>query len=309
MRARNVGSPALEEEIALRLTVLNLLIPAALLAACATPPRWPTEGPAIVPLTSTRPPFLAATCNAPDGTIVPLTLLFDTGAEELALAPGVMKRLGLATAWFPRLNYVQGLAREQGGVGRQLAFDRRLPSIELASGLRLEDLRAIPIAMAAPRDGAIGPSSFPGRAVVIDPAHGQLVFVPRTEADALASEEGARALPAVRRGNLLAVPVSLGGAEPVLMTLDTGAGDSFVTPDLVPQAPGGEYVTLEATIGVLSLGPRSFRVERGAPFLSLGADLLASLGRPILFDLEGERVVLLPRGDPHAGAPTRERAR
>ncbi len=275
-----------------------------LLAACATPPpaaRWESESALRLPLATSWPPTVRVTLEGNGAASSTARLMLDTGAEEAALDDRLVEKLHLDRTWL--LDSVQGFDPEQGGVGRTTVFQRELNSVRLSATTRLDSLRVIPLPMPATRDGAIGLAAFPGRALALDPVRNEVWFLPRGRVDGLASRLGATSVPVRRDGNLLVAHVVLrgnGGTFENEMVLDTGAGESFLTASAVSAMEGAEPSTGAVTYGVrmgcADAGTHAFRIERTGRFCTLGGDVLLSLGRAIIFDLEGERVVLLPEG-------------
>lgn len=279
------------------------LVPLVLCAACAASPpeaRWKAPGAVSVPLAGTWPPLVSAVVEGP-GANAPARLMIDTGAEDAALDEKLAEFLELGRTW--RLAQVQGFDKEQGGVGTRTVFKREVKALSLEGVCRLEDLDVLPLPMPSSRDGAIGLAAFPGRAVILDPERQVLSFVPRPEVDALVRREGACVLAARRDGNLLLVRASLetrAGTFERDMIVDTGSSESYLTEDALREMhlprPAGDEVVTGVKLGSLAAGKKVFGIDRGGRFCTLGGAVLLELGRPILFDLEGARVVLLPPG-------------
>ncbi len=82
------------------------------------------------------------------------------------------------------------------------------------------------------------------------------------------------------------------------MIVDTGSSESYLTEDALREMhlsrPSGDEVVAGVKLGSLDAGKKVFGIDRGGRFCTLGGAVLLELGRPVLFDLEGARVVLLP---------------
>ncbi len=293
-----------------RFAPLAVLVPALLAGCSATAPtgKWQKTGAVEVSLEGTWPPRFAATLVTEKGMRSHGSLLLDTGTEDVALDERRVSGLDLSRTWPPRFLVVQGLSVEQGGVGRRMAAERKLPALELPGAVRLEDLRVVPLPMPEGLDGALGLAAFPGRALVLDPVDGRVTFVPSSMVDALLGGEGVVRIPARRDGNLLVATIGLtgknGATGPLDVVFDTGAQDSFVSPEALEKLPpslaaasslagDGADVEYGLTLGTFSVGPRAMRVDRRNRFCTLGGVILLALGRPVLFDLEGGRLALL----------------
>lgn len=277
--------------------LLFALLP--LVAACSTPApaaRWEKTSELAVPLALSWPPLVNVLVEGPKAK-AKARLMVDTGAEESALDDRFVERLGLERTW--TLNSVQGFDEAQGGVGSRTVFQREVKAVSLAGACRLEDLRIVPLPMPASRDGVLGLAAFPGRAVILDPVKNELTFVTRSSVPGIATQPGAIEVPVRREGNLLVAHVVLRSNQGTFardMVLDTGASDSFLTEDALDEMHGdARDATYLVRLGTLGAGNHSFRIERGGKFCTLGGDVLLDLGRAVLFDLEGARVVILPR--------------
>jgi len=279
-----------------RNAVTVLIVSFTLAVGCATPApeaRWQGEETVELPLASSRPPTVKVTIEG-EKTARAARLMLDTGAEEAALDERLADELALESTW--RLNAVEGFDEAQGGVGRKTVFQREARAVYVGEACRLSGLRVLPLAMPQDRDGAIGLAAFPGRALVLDPVRRCVSFVPRARVDALAAREGVLAIPVRRQGNLLLAKVHLRdakGAHEIEAVLDTGASDSFLNDEALG-GPVHEDARFQVRLGAVDAGGHSFRVEHGGSFCTIGGDVLLGLGRPLLFDLEGERVLLLP---------------
>jgi hypothetical protein len=277
------------------------LAPLLLCAACASSPEasWKAAGAVSVPLAGTWPPVVNAVVEGP-GAKAGARLMIDTGAEDAALDEKLAEFLELGRTW--RLAQVQGFDPAQGGVGHHTMFKREVKALSLEGVCRLEDLDVLPLPMPKTRDGAIGLAAFPGRAVVLDPERKSVTFVPASEVEALVRRDGACSLAARRDGNLLVVRASLetrAGTFERDMIVDTGSSESFLTEDALADmqlCPVGDEVVAGVKLGSVEVGKKVLRIERGGSYCTLGGAVLLQLGRPVLFDLEGARVVLLPPG-------------
>jgi hypothetical protein len=296
----------LSREVVVRKSVtlaLLVLVVASAASGCATPqpePRWHEPGTLEVPLATSWPPTVRVTLEGEKAT-QSVRLMLDTGAEEAALDDRIVERLALGSTW--RLNSVQGFDESQGGVGRRTVFQREVKSVTVGDACRIEKLRIVPLPMPRNREGVLGLASFPGRALVIDPVRSRVSFVPRAKVAELASQEGAVSLPVRREGNLLMATVELRGNKGphvIEAVLDTGASDSFLTEEALAgmkeQKPASEEAWYKVRLGSVNAGGHMFRIEHGGNFCTLGADVLLKLGRPVLFDLEDAKVILLPGG-------------
>lgn len=290
----------MQKSVTLALAVLAV---ASVAGGCATPQpeaRWQEPGTLEVPLATSWPPTVKVQVEG-ESTSQSLRLMLDTGAEEAALDDGVVERLALGSTW--QLNSVQGFDQSQGGVGRRTVFQREVKSVRLGDACRIEKLRVVPLPMPRNRDGVLGLASFPGRALVLDAARSRASFVPRAQVAELAAQEGAVSLPVRREGNLLFAKVELrgnNGPHTIEAVLDTGASDSFLTEEALASMkeplPPSEEAYFKVKLGSQSVGGHTFRIDRSGNFCTIGGGVLLDLGRPVLFDLEGARVILLPRG-------------
>jgi hypothetical protein len=184
---------------------------------------------------------------------------------------------------------------------------REVAAVRIPDVFRLEAVGITPIELPLPADGVIGLVTFRGRAVAVDAERRRLAFVPEDEAARLASAKGAVELATVRRrGVFLYIEAELRAgarAARVDMLVDTGAQASWVPPSVLEEL-GDEHAgertlaRLGRRVGGFDCGEGLLRVgERGEDGGGiLGCDVLLSFGRPILFDLDGARIVLLPKG-------------
>ena len=282
---------------------LGVLVVTSALSGCVTPApeaRWQEPGTLDVPLATSWPPTVRVSIEGEKAT-ESVRLMLDTGAEEAALDDRVVEKLGLAGTW--RLNSVQGFDPSQGGVGRRTVFQREARSVLVGDACRIEKLRIVPLPMPGNRDGVLGLASFPGRALLLDPVRSRASFVPFAKVAELAAQEGAISLPVRREGNLLIAKVELrgnNGPHTIEAVLDTGAADSFLTEEALAEMkeskPASEEAWFKVMLGSLAAGGHTFRIEKGGAFCTIGGGVLLKLGRPVLFDLEHAKVILLPGG-------------
>jgi hypothetical protein len=143
-------------------------------------------------------------------------------------------------------------------------------------------------------DALAGLAAFPNRVLVLDPDGGRIVFVPREEANSLAAQDGAFPLVARRLRHTLRVRATIAQLQAELL-VDTGARYSWISPRIAEELAQNGKLQGRLVSGRADLGVRALRVEFDGPLDGgLGCDILLGLGRPVLLDLDGERVVLLP---------------
>ncbi|HZV01118.1 MAG TPA: hypothetical protein VFF73_30675 [Planctomycetota bacterium] len=220
-------------------------------------------------------------------------LMLDTGTSVCALRSSILAGLDRSLHWYR----VQGEPTELGGSGAEYAFMRKLPGLTVPGICRIENLGLMEFGFRE-CDGILAPSALQGRALVLDFPRDRLVFVPRAEVEPLLSRPGAVLVRGRRNAvDQLTIPITLAG-KPIDAMVDTGAPRSFARSLSGVEAPGpgalprGEVVRV--AIGSLDVGEHLVLVHASyRETADLGMNVLQAIGRPVLFDLEGERLGLL----------------